>query len=65
MAKEFVSIDAESCAECCFYDLCGVMSAAEMWEVAEEQDWKELWSICGGKNVVSWAPLKNLSKKRF
>ena len=52
MAKEFVLIDEEGCAKCFFCDLCEVMPATKMWEVAEEQDWKELWSICGGKNVI-------------
>ena len=65
MAKEFVLIDAEGCGECCFYDLCDVMSGTKMWEVAKEQGWKELWSICGGNNVILWVPLKRISKKRF
>lgn len=36
-----------------------------MWEVAKEQGWKELWSICGGNQVILWEQLKKLSKKRF
>ena len=32
---------------------------------ARAEGWVNLYTICGGNEVILWVPLKRISKKRF